>query len=60
MHAAFKTGNPIDMQYRVRKSPNDPWQRLRTRGSARRAPDGSIQCWYGVLELVDDSGTPIE
>lgn len=59
MQSAFRSGHPIDLQYRVRKSPEDPWQRLRARGSARRTSDGSIQGWYGVLELVDDSGTPI-
>lgn len=59
MREAFQTGEPIDLQYRVRKSSESPWQRLRARGSARRASDGSIQGWYGVLELVDDSGTPI-
>jgi PAS domain S-box-containing protein len=59
MQAAFQSGNPIDLQYRVRKSPKDPWQRLRARGSARRKADGAIQGWYGVLELVDEFGTPI-
>jgi PAS domain S-box-containing protein len=59
MQTAFESGKPIDLQYRVRSSPADPWQRVRARGAPRRAADGSIQCWYGVLELVDDSGTPI-
>jgi len=59
MQSSFRTGKPIDLQYRVRSSEAAPWQRLRARGAPRRAQDGSIQCWYGVLELVDDSGTPI-
>jgi len=60
MQTSLRTGRPIDLQYRVRSGPGVPWQRLRARGAPRWAPDGSIQCWYGVLELVDDSGTPMQ
>jgi PAS domain S-box-containing protein len=56
MQIAFETGHPIDLQYRVRKSQSDSWQRLRARGSPRWGPDGKIMCWYGVLETVEENG----
>jgi PAS domain S-box-containing protein len=55
MKHAFATGESIDLYYRVRQSPEHPWQRLRARGSARHGEDGKIMCWYGVLELVEDA-----
>lgn len=55
MQRAFETGNPIDLEYRVRKSENDPWKRMRSRGSARVGPDGKIICWYGCLEEVESN-----
>lgn len=55
MKRAFTSGESIDVQYRVRRSADAPWQRLRARGSARHGEDGKIMCWYGVLELVEDA-----
>jgi len=54
MKAAFETGHPIDLEYRVRKSVNDPWKRMHSRGSARFGADGKVLCWYGCLEEVAD------
>lgn len=52
MQRAFGSASPIDLYYRVRRSENDPWKRLRSRGSPRIGPDGKIICWYGCLEVV--------
>lgn len=55
MHHSFETGEPIDVHFRVRRSGDHPWQRLRSRGSPRRDEKGKIMCWYGSLELLDES-----
>ena len=54
MHRAFATGEPIDVVYRLRKSENEPWKRLRSRGAARFGDDGKVICWYGCLEEVEE------
>jgi PAS domain S-box-containing protein len=53
MQRSFKSGNPIDVYYRVRRSKDAPWKRLRARGSPRSGADGKILCWYGCLEILD-------
>lgn len=53
MHRSFKTGQPIDLEYRVRR-PGAAWKRLRSRGAARIGKDGKIVCWYGCLEKLDE------
>jgi PAS domain S-box-containing protein len=55
MREAFVTGHSIDLQYRVRRSQDDSWLRLRARGSPRWGSDAKIMCWYGVLEVVEDA-----
>ena len=52
MKKSFESGDPIDLEYRVRRSEADAWRRLRSRGSARVGADGEIICWYGCLEDV--------
>ena len=52
MHRAFATGEPIDVIYRLRKSENESWKRLRSRGRARFGEDGKVICWYGSIEEV--------
>ena len=52
MHRAFDSATPIDLYYRVRRSADAPWKRMRSRGSPRMGPDGKIICWYGCLEMV--------
>ena len=54
MEVAFTTQQPIDVHYRVRKSEDHPWRRLRSRGAPRLGDDGTIVCWYGVLEDAPD------
>jgi PAS domain S-box-containing protein len=53
MNRCFKSGQSIDVEYRVRR-PGSDWKRLRARGSARVGADGKIVCWYGTLEDVDE------
>jgi PAS domain S-box-containing protein len=55
MQSSFADGRPIDTQYRVRRSEQDPWKRLRARGRARTGADGKIIYWYGCLEPVDEN-----
>jgi PAS domain S-box-containing protein len=50
MQRSFKSGEPIDLYYRVRRSDNSPWKRLHSRGTASIGADGKIKCWYGYLE----------
>jgi PAS domain S-box-containing protein len=54
MHRSFESGQPIDVEYRVRR-PGSDWKRLRARGAARIGPDGKIVCWYGCLEKLDEN-----
>jgi len=55
MKRSFESGLPIDLEYRVRRSERDPWTRMRSRGSARTGMDGKIICWYGWLEVIEES-----
>lgn len=55
MRRSFASGEPIDLEYRVRPSAAEPWRRLRSRGAARIREDGGIVCWYGCLEQIEDS-----
>ena len=50
MRLSFQTGRPIDISFRLRRSENDPWKRMRATGSARFDENGKIVCWYGCLE----------
>ncbi|HVZ82357.1 MAG TPA: EAL domain-containing protein [Terracidiphilus sp.] len=49
----FTTREPIDVVYRVRRSPKSKWRRVRARGAPRIGPDGKIVSWYGCLEPLD-------
>ena len=53
-HHALRTGEPVDVEYRVKlKSGDYTW--MRARASARRDADGSILRWYGTLEDIHQS-----
>jgi len=54
MLASFETGQPMDVEYRVRRSPQAPWKWMHARGSPRFGDDGRIAFWYGCLEPVDE------
>jgi PAS domain S-box-containing protein len=49
MREALRTGNPIDIQYRVRDIDGD-WKWMRSRGAPRLGPSGEIIRWYGSVE----------
>ncbi len=53
MNKSFKSGEPIDIVYRVRRSEADPWKRWRSRGAARIGANGEIICWYGSVEQYE-------
>jgi PAS domain S-box-containing protein len=52
MREALRTGNPIDIQYRVQDIDGD-WKWMRSRGSPRYGVSGEIIRWYGTVEAVD-------
>ncbi len=49
---ATRTGEPVDMQYRLR-CVDGVWRWMRARASPRRDEDGKIIRWYGTLEDID-------
>jgi PAS domain S-box-containing protein len=50
---ALRTGNPLDVQYRIHCSDGQlRW--MRARAAPRRDHDGKIIRWYGTLEDIDD------
>ncbi|WP_263359849.1 EAL domain-containing protein [Acidicapsa ligni] len=54
MKEALRSGNPIDIEYRVRNLDGD-WKWMRSRGSARLSPTAEIIRWYGAVEEIDES-----
>jgi PAS domain-containing protein len=50
---ALYTGNPYDVQYRVRRV-DGVWRWMRARAAPRRDEDCKIIRWYGTLEDIDD------
>ncbi len=51
---SLRTGNPIDVEYRVRRF-DGVWRWMRARAAPRRDPEGKIIRWYGTLEDIDDN-----
>ena len=49
---ALRTGDAIDVEYRVRVG--GKWRWMRSRGSASLGPTGEISRWYGTVEDIDD------
>ncbi len=54
MKRALQTGTPIDVEYRV-LGVDGAWRWMRSRGTARFAPNGEIIRWYGSVEDINDS-----
>jgi PAS domain S-box-containing protein len=50
---SIRTGNPLDVQYRVRRT-DGVWLWMRARAAPRRSDDNEIIRWYGTLEDIDD------
>jgi PAS domain S-box-containing protein len=55
VHRSSRTGQPIDVTYRVRRPPDGEWKAVRSRGAARVDENGRIICWYGALEVVEEA-----
>lgn len=53
LDTALITGEPLDVEYRVRHS-DGPWIWMRSRGAARRDAEGKIIRWYGSAESIDE------
>jgi PAS domain S-box-containing protein len=53
MKQALRTGDPIDVEYRV-QGVDGGWKWMRSRGTARFAPNGEITRWYGSVEDIND------
>jgi PAS domain S-box-containing protein len=53
MKEALRSGNPIDIEYRVKNLEGD-WNWMRSRGSARLGSSGEIIRWYGVVEDINE------
>ncbi len=52
IHVSLRTGEPIDVEYRVRR-PGGDWAWMRSRGAPRLGPTGKVICIYGVVEEVN-------
>jgi PAS domain S-box-containing protein len=50
---ALRTGNPLDVQYRIH-SGDGQLRWMRARAAPRRDHDGKIIRWYGTVEDIDD------
>jgi PAS domain S-box-containing protein len=53
MKKALRTGEPIDMEYRVQDTEGE-WRWMRSRGSPRFGPNGEITRWYGSVEDIHE------
>jgi len=53
MKQALQQGTPIDVEYRV-MGIDGSWRWMRSRGTARFAPNGDITRWYGSVEDIND------
>jgi PAS domain S-box-containing protein len=53
MKLALQKGTPIDVEYRV-LGIDGAWKWMRSRGTARFAPNGEITRWYGSVEDIND------
>ncbi|WP_407658572.1 PAS domain-containing protein [Methylobacterium planeticum] len=52
--AALSSGEPVDVDYRLRMAATGKYRWMRARAQPRRDPDGAIVRWYGVVEDVHD------
>jgi PAS domain S-box-containing protein len=53
MKHALRTGNPIDIEYRILGEDGE-WRWMRSTGSPRFAATGEITRWYGSVEDIHD------
>ena len=52
--ACLATGEPVDVDYRIRVAATGEYRWMRARARPRRGDDGEIVRWYGVVEDVHD------
>jgi PAS domain S-box-containing protein len=55
LEVVFRTLEPVDVVYRVRKSERHAWVRMRSRGAPRIDEDGKVVCWYGSMEVLAEA-----
>jgi PAS domain S-box-containing protein len=53
LRTGMRTGMPIDIEYRV-KSADQSWRWMRSRGSPHLESTGSVACWYGSVEDIQE------
>jgi len=53
MRHALRTGEPIDVEYRVIGTDGE-WRWMRSTGTPRFSPSGAITRWYGSVEDIHD------
>jgi PAS domain S-box-containing protein len=49
----LQTGDPIDIEHRICDKDGE-WRWMRSRGKARRGPNGEVVGWYGTSQDIDD------
>ncbi|ACP22262.1 conserved hypothetical protein (plasmid) [Sinorhizobium fredii NGR234] len=53
------TGNPLDVEFRLADGQGG-YHWFRSRAAARRAEDGTVTRWYGLVENIDDRRKALE
>ncbi|WP_034817253.1 EAL domain-containing protein [Ensifer sp. BR816] len=56
---SLSTGDPLDIEFRLATA-DGGYRWFRSRAAARKARDGTIVRWYGILEDVDDRRRALE
>lgn len=52
--ASLASGQPVDVEYRVRMAATNDYRWMRARAYPRRDQEGKILRWYGVVEDIHD------
>ena len=52
--ASLTSGEPVDVDYRIRVPPVGEYRWMRARAHPRHGADGAIMRWYGIVEDIDD------
>lgn len=57
---SINTGEPPDVEFRIRHTATGGWRWVRARAAPRRDEQGNIIRWYGTVEDIDDKNSAIE
>lgn len=57
---SLQTGEPVDVEYRIRNMADGQWLWMRARAVPYRNAEGAILRWYGVAEDIDDYKKTVE